>query len=254
MKRIILFILLAILLSLDTSAIAEHGVDSRRIAGENRYETSVAISQYQYPNGANTVYLANGQTLVDALAINPKNGPVLLVSRDSVSDAVLAEVTRLDPNMLIFLGGPVSISSSVKHKVENAANNSDPEMYMLGLINNERSSYPLNRASDIDSVALNWSINMEEERRFYHNDNFSKEYCCHKKAAENIAYTSHHSGSINSAVDRLHKSLMDSEPHRKNLLDSDFDDIGIGIVTGDCPSTTSASNCIWVTQNFRDRV
>jgi Ca2+-binding RTX toxin-like protein len=65
--------------------------------------------------------------------------------------------------------------------------------------------------------------------------------------AENIALRGK-SGNpdISWLVEEQHKNLLESSGHRRNLLREDFREIGIGIVTKNSGSLTSA----WTTQNF----
>lgn len=86
-----------------------------RYAGATRGETSIAISQAQFPNGANIVYLArDGQPdgiFADAVAGGTlTDGPILLVpSCGGVPQSILDEIARLNPTQVIALGGPVAI-------------------------------------------------------------------------------------------------------------------------------------------------
>lgn len=87
-----------------------------RLAGENRYETAVAISQKRYATTkAVTVYLARGDRMDDALAGGAlTDGPVLLVPSDGdVPDSVRAEIRRLAPAQVIALGGHRAVSDAV---------------------------------------------------------------------------------------------------------------------------------------------
>lgn len=90
-----------------------------RLAGPNRYDTAVAISQHAYPaaGSADVVVIATGANFPDALAAaaaaNALGGPVLLTPTDSLPQTVVAEVGRLDPAQVIVIGGPAAISDSV---------------------------------------------------------------------------------------------------------------------------------------------
>ncbi|TQQ83195.1 hypothetical protein EXD82_09555 [Peptacetobacter hominis] len=62
----------------------EEKYSADRISGANRYETNRAVMDKFY-SGADTVYLANGETLVDAMSASliAKNSGVVLVSKNS---------------------------------------------------------------------------------------------------------------------------------------------------------------------------
>ena len=88
------------------------GRATARVAGANRYETAVAISQRAFPDGASVVYLANGQTMVDAMTGSVfTDGPILLVrGNGQVPQVVLDEIARLDPGSVVALGSDVVVS------------------------------------------------------------------------------------------------------------------------------------------------
>lgn len=92
-----------------------------RIAGVDRYATSVATSRTAYPKGAKTVYLASGATFPDATgaaaAAGNTNGPLLLTTADGVPAAVLSEVKRLHPTKVVVVGGSTAYGNAVKKRV-----------------------------------------------------------------------------------------------------------------------------------------
>lgn len=83
-----------------------------RLAGADRYATAVAISQDTYPGSPSvaTLYVACGSNFPDALVGAALGQPLILTDGRTVAASVLAEVTRLHPGRLVFLGGPASIS------------------------------------------------------------------------------------------------------------------------------------------------
>lgn len=91
-----------------------------RLAGADRFATSAAISAGTFSD-ASTVFLANGMTFPDALSGTPLaaalGAPILLVTRDSVSPEVCAEVRRLSPASVIALGGTAAVSDAVIRQV-----------------------------------------------------------------------------------------------------------------------------------------
>ena len=92
-------------------AAVRNQVPTSRLAGANRYETATAVSRRVFPDGADTVYLAQADLLVDAQSAGAlTDGPVLLVPPcDRMPSVVTAEIERLDPPTVVALGGPVSI-------------------------------------------------------------------------------------------------------------------------------------------------
>lgn len=86
-----------------------------RLAGNDRYETAVALSR-----GASTgsvVYVATGSSFADALAGGPAAGvrrsAVLLVGRDELPGATRTRLTDLRPSQILVLGGPAAVSDAV---------------------------------------------------------------------------------------------------------------------------------------------
>ena len=111
------------------------------------------------------------------------------------------------------------------------------EQKMLDLINDERSKAglaPLMADTKLMEVAKLKAVDMVKNNYFSHTSptygspfEMLKKYgISYRTAAENIAG--------NSSVEAAHNALMKSEGHRKNILNSDFNYIGIGIT----PSST----------------
>lgn len=89
------------------------------IAGNNRYETAVAISQQMYGT-TNTAILVSSENFPDALSAGPLSvlmgAPILLSAKDGLPLATEKELEKLKVQNVIIMGGPVAISM----KVENA--------------------------------------------------------------------------------------------------------------------------------------
>lgn len=98
-------------------------VTPTRLAGADRYGTAVAISQDTYPGtpSVTTLYIACGSNFPDALVGAALGEPLVLADGRTVAATVLAEVTRLHPGRIVFLGGPASISYSVVLAIRGAA-------------------------------------------------------------------------------------------------------------------------------------
>lgn len=100
-----------------------------RNAGADRYATALATSKRAYAS-AGTVYLASGATFPDALASSAAaaqdDAPMLLVPPGKVlPTAVSAELTRLNPTVVVILGGPgvvwPQVERALKSKVTTVA-------------------------------------------------------------------------------------------------------------------------------------
>lgn len=102
-------------------------VSASRLAGDNRYATSVAVSKSAYPDSSvvETVYIAVGTGFADGLAAAPAaamaNGPLLLTERNGVPSVVRTELQRLSPNTIVIVGGTSVIASSVESRLRDFA-------------------------------------------------------------------------------------------------------------------------------------
>jgi putative cell wall-binding protein len=98
-------------------------LDVDRIQAPDRYSESVAIAEEAYPDGATTVYLATGTGYADALSAGPAavkdHAPLLLTTTDSLPDTIAAEFSKLDPDEVVIVGGPNSVSPGVQTQLAN---------------------------------------------------------------------------------------------------------------------------------------
>lgn len=90
---------------------AADGRPTERLAGETRFETSIAISRFRFPEGSTDVYIARADVFADAVVAGIlARGPVLLVGPcGEVPQDVQLEVERLDPKRVLALGGEVAV-------------------------------------------------------------------------------------------------------------------------------------------------
>lgn len=97
-----------------------------RLAGADRLETAIQISQAGFPDGADTVILARAEDFPDALAGAPLaykyHAPILLTNSTSLSDNVLNEIKRLNPQQIILLGGTGAISGGIEQELQSMYN------------------------------------------------------------------------------------------------------------------------------------
>lgn len=89
-----------------------------RLAGKNRYETAVNISQNAF-RSTGYVVLASGKDYADALAGVPLawaySCPILLTDNKTLPAETLAEIKRLGANNVIILGGTGAVSEDVEN-------------------------------------------------------------------------------------------------------------------------------------------
>lgn len=89
----------------------------QRVAGQDRYATAAELARY-YPNGLDTVVIATGQVFPDALSgaarAGKQNGPVLLVTANSVGRTTRDALTYLNPKKILIVGGTGVVSNKVE--------------------------------------------------------------------------------------------------------------------------------------------
>jgi len=95
------------------------------IAGQDRYQTSVAISESTFNTGVPCVYVASGANFPDALSAGPAaakcGGPLLLVRPTAVPEVVYNEIAYLQPGEIVIAGGTGAVSASVAAQLSELA-------------------------------------------------------------------------------------------------------------------------------------
>ena len=96
-----------------------------RIFGNSRFATAAEVSKRAFPDPSTvrTVTIANGRGFADSLSAAPfaakKEGPLLLVEKDSVPEVTLAEIRRLKPSELFIVGGDGVVSTKVEQQLKD---------------------------------------------------------------------------------------------------------------------------------------
>ena len=94
-----------------------------RLAGTDRYATSVQISRSAY-GASDSVFVATGTNFPDGLAGGPVAallpGPLLLVSPTQLPSVVRSELQRLGPDRVFVLGGSGVVSGTVVNAIDAA--------------------------------------------------------------------------------------------------------------------------------------
>lgn len=92
-----------------------------RIAGADRYATSIAISRAHYPYHVQRVYLVTGANFADALsasaAASSYFSPVLLTPPTGLTPALKAELTRLNPERIVIVGGTGALTGALEKQL-----------------------------------------------------------------------------------------------------------------------------------------
>lgn len=115
----LLFSLIAGSIVLSTDVKAESKKDFSRIAGSNRYETSIQVSK-KYYSSSKSIIIANGKVFADALSGGQLalalDAPILLSAENDVSDSLIKEVERLGAKDVYILGGESTISKKIERR------------------------------------------------------------------------------------------------------------------------------------------
>lgn len=96
---------------------------STRIAGANRIDTAIRISQENFET-ASSIVLVNGsdKKLVDALTAAPlakmHEAPILLTNETMIPENVIQEINRLTPSKVFVIGGEASIKAASLNGLE----------------------------------------------------------------------------------------------------------------------------------------
>ncbi|BAH08351.1 cell wall-binding repeat-containing protein [Clostridium kluyveri] len=124
--RKILGLIVGAVMLFSTTVFAEssYSLDQKRIFGKDRYETSSLISKNGWES-ASGVVICNGENFPDALCAAPLakkyNAPILLVSKSGLSESTEEELSRLNPDKLIIIGGNGVIPDKVISEIKTAA-------------------------------------------------------------------------------------------------------------------------------------
>lgn len=96
-----------------------------RVAGSDRFATSIAASKAAFPSGASTVLVVNGLAPVDgtiAASMAAQLGaPLLYVRADSVPAVVGTELARLAPQSIVVVGGAGVVNEAVLTQLRTVA-------------------------------------------------------------------------------------------------------------------------------------
>jgi putative cell wall-binding protein len=109
--------------SVTASAPPASAVTPSRMAGADRFATSVEISR-QTPFAGDVVYLASGLSFPDALAAGPvaaaEGGHLLLTRPDAVEAVVMSRIAELAPSEIVLVGSAATVRESVRTQLAAA--------------------------------------------------------------------------------------------------------------------------------------
>lgn len=95
---------------------------AERVAGANRYDTALAVSQRVFGPGRPGIMLATGHDWPDSLAaaaaVRHTRGPILLTTGSALPSGTNGELTRLAPGTAYVLGGRASQTNEIPRQVQ----------------------------------------------------------------------------------------------------------------------------------------
>ncbi|MDQ1599966.1 MAG: hypothetical protein QOD68_1440 [Actinomycetota bacterium] len=109
---------------------------------------------------------------------------------------------------------------------------------ILSAVNSARSAAgrrPLSLRSDLSAVAYNWSQHMAATGTLAHNPSLTRQVSNWRWVGENVGY--------GPDVQTVHVAFMNSDGHRANILDTDYTQVGVGVV--------ERGDRVWVAEVFR---
>lgn len=108
--------------SLAEASIQSLGLETTRLAGQDRYETALKIAQEVGTNGE--ILVATGDSYQDALSIAPiaaiKGDPIIISPKDTIPDSVKNFLSGKAINKTYVIGSSVEISDNVLNQFPNA--------------------------------------------------------------------------------------------------------------------------------------
>jgi hypothetical protein len=112
------------------------------------------------------------------------------------------------------------------------------EHHLLARVNHARTAHgrpTLARRADLAEVARAQARRMAASRTLYHNPNLTTEVRNWRWVGENVGYA--------PDIATVHAAFMASPHHRANILDRDYTQVGVGVVT--------RHGRVWVAEVFR---
>lgn len=118
------------------------------------------------------------------------------------------------------------------------ASSSSSERSFVSSINDARHDAgrrALSTSSDLTAVARDWAERMASSNTLKHNPNLTSQVRGWRYVGENVG--------VGGDVASLHRAFMNSAPHKANILDGDYTQIGVGVAMG--------HGRMWVVEVFR---
>jgi len=143
---------------------------------------------------------------------------------------------RLRRLLLSLLAALTVMASTALVGAAPAGATTTRESALLTKINDARTAHglrPVRLSSDLSTTARRHSRQMASSATLFHTADFTS-ICCWSAIAENVGW--------DYTVRLLHRALMQSPTHRRNILDPAMRLVGVGII--------SSGGRLWATELF----
>lgn len=119
------------------------------VAGVTLVVAGSPLAGADHPTATPVVYIATGENFPDALGAGSAGGvnagPVLLVQQNAIPAATLDELNRLEPGLIVIVGGTAVVSLGVESQLEALSFN--PQVSRIGGANRYETAAMLSEAT-----------------------------------------------------------------------------------------------------------
>lgn len=120
-NRKLLTMIIAVGIAAFTTTSASAAAQTKRLWGNNRYETGSAIVEQGWQSTSYYAVIVNGQNFPDALSAAPLaqkyNAPILLTESDTLNANTVAQLQRLNVKSVFIVGGEGVVRPSVEKAI-----------------------------------------------------------------------------------------------------------------------------------------
>lgn len=107
-----------------------------RLGGAYRYETAAKITEYLNVEEGAPVVIASGENYPDALSVSSAAAvnqyPILLVTKDTISDSVKSELLKVKPSKVYIIGMQGAVSDALENQIAELTSLDSGSIVRLG--------------------------------------------------------------------------------------------------------------------------
>lgn len=101
--------------------IEARNIEANRVSGANRFATAGAVAaSFRADDSGGTIFIVNGRNFPDALSEGAAitDGALLMVEQNSIPLDTRTQLTRIQPDRIVIVGGASVVSAAVKTQLE----------------------------------------------------------------------------------------------------------------------------------------